>query len=76
MSNAFVCKRYSSGKLVTTATGLQGIVYNNDKPVNEKLVVHIVEYNAGDYVPVLDDRGQPKKMLCTPSKLQFNGFID
>lgn len=49
------------GRIVKTSTGLIGRTYNNEDLVNGKICVH------------LEDN---QKMLCTPSKLSFIGFID
>lgn len=49
-----------SGLMVETKTGLTGIAYHKDEPVNNKMVVHT-------------EKG---KLLCDPATLTLKGFID
>lgn len=63
------CKRMAdnhsnSGYLVTTKTGLKGVVYHKDALVNGKRAV----YASKD--------GKEVKLLCDPDSLTVNGFID
>ena len=63
----------SPGRLVTTATGLKGRTYNSDHLVNGKVVVYL-EDDEG--LPVVDEKGKPKKLLVDRTKVRFRGFVD
>jgi hypothetical protein len=51
---------------VKTSTGQTGRTYNDEEPVNGKVVVHLLQ----GFKPL------NKKLLCDPSTLQVTGFID
>lgn len=57
----------NSGYLVTTKTGKKGRTYHNEKPLNGKIKVHVI-----------NDEWEltGEKLLCSPEGLIRNGFID
>lgn len=48
------------GRIVTTKTGLKGVAFHDDPPVNGKVVVYVKD----------------KKMLCDPAGLKVVGYVD
>lgn len=62
----------SAGYIVKTETGLTGRTKHSDKRVNGKVIVYLEQ----DGKPVLDDQGQPKKLLCDVSRLELRGYVD
>lgn len=67
----------SPGKLVSYTTKENttqlGRTYNREKLVNGKVVVHLL---TADRQHIIDEKGQPKKVLVDASKLSINGYID
>ena len=61
-----------SGYYVTTKSGKTGYTVHKDKPIGFKTIVYLTE----NFKPVLDENGQPKKLLCNPSELKIIGFKD
>lgn len=65
--------RENSGYQVITKSGWTGRTYHRVGPVNGKVVVFLIDE---DFNPVLDEKGQQKKLLCDPATLKIVGFID
>lgn len=67
----------SPGKLVSYTTKDNttqlGRTYNRDNLVNGKVVVHLL---TADRQHIIDEKGQPKKVLVEANKLSIHGFID
>jgi hypothetical protein len=65
------------GKLVSYTTKdnttQKGRTYNRDNLVNGKVVVYLL---TDDNRHIVDEKGEPKKVLVEASKITINGFID
>lgn len=62
----------NSGIQVTVKSG-KGRIYWKDGLVDGKYIVHLVDDH---FNPILDDKGQPKKVLVKEENIEVNGFID
>lgn len=62
----------TAGYIVKTKTGLTGRTKHTDKRVNGKVIVYLEQ----DGKPVLDEKQQPKKLLCDVAGLELKGFTD
>lgn len=60
------------GYLVETIVG-RGRTYHKDALMNGKVVVHLLDEEGN---PLLDVKGQPKKILVSRDKIKLTGFID
>lgn len=62
------------GKYVRTAKGRLGRTYNSERPVQGKIIVHLL----GSDLSVLRDanNGSSIKILCDPATLTVKGFVD
>lgn len=63
----------AAGYIVQTQAGLRGRTRHTDHLVNGKIIVYL-EDQASE--PVLDDKGQQKKLLCDRAKLKLIGYVD
>lgn len=67
----------SPGKLVSYTTKENttqlGRTYNREKTINGKVVVYLL---TADRQHIIDEKGQPKKVLVDANKLSIHGFID
>ena len=65
------------GKIITyidkEGNTQHGRTYNRDNLVNGKVVVHLL---TPDRQHIIDEKGQPKKVLVDAGKLTIKGFID
>lgn len=61
-----------SGYIVTTKSGKTGYTIHKDKAVNGKIIVYLTE----NFNPVMDENGNPKKLLCLALDLKIIGFKD
>ena len=61
------------GMLVTTEKGHTGRTRNKDHFVNGKVVVYLEDQSGK---PVLDEKGQQKRILADRSKIRIRGYID
>ncbi len=69
-------RHQNAGKLVTTASGKRGIIYNRDLPFPDPAGRVPVTLLDDNYQPILDDKQQPQKLLCNPANLTLTGFFD
>lgn len=60
-ANTVMTPNRRAGRIVTTSTGKQGVVYNVSEMINQKVQVHCSDGS---------------KLLCDPNTLTYNGFID
>jgi len=65
-----MCK--NSGYYVKTALGKTGFTIHKDQLVNGKIVVYLTK----NFNPILDEKGDPSKILCNKSDLNIIGFKD
>lgn len=62
----------NSGYYVQTASGKTGFTIHKDKAINGKIVVYLTK----NFIPILDEKGKPLKILCNKSDLKTIGFKD
>lgn len=63
----------NAGCYVITSSGQQGRTKNRDKTVKGKVIVYV---NDEHFRPVLDEKGEQKKLLCHPDSITILGFIN
>lgn len=69
-------RKETSGLLVITGTGQHGRTYHKIEPINGKIVVYLTQSVIKDFKPILDEKGQQKKILCDPKTLTIIGRAD
>lgn len=67
----------SPGRLITytdkDGNTQYGRTYNKENLVNGKVVVHLLD---GNLEPLMDDKGEDKKVLVAVGKITIKGYID
>lgn len=57
-----MAKKKNSGYLVETKTGKKGKIFHDEKFINNKIVVHIINYEH--------------PILCTPESIKIVGYFE
>lgn len=63
----------NSGYIVETKKGERGRTRHRDAPINGKTIVYLED---GNFKPILDEKGNQKKLLCNQWELKMIGYSD